>query len=1145
MKKTSLITVVILMVLMSSTSYSATPAGPLSVSGNKIVDQNGFPVSFAGNSFFWSNWGGGYYNADCVNWLVSDWQTTIVRAAMGIEESGGYIYEPTREKNKVKAVVDAAIAAGIYVIIDWHSHHAEDYQSEAVAFFEEMATTYGGYDNVIYEPYNEPLNTASWSGDVKPYCEAVIAAIRAIDPDNLIIVGSPEWSQRVDLCAADPITGYSNIAYTLHFYSCCHGQWLRDRANAAMNAGIALMVTEWGPIGWTQNDPESDAWMNWCQSNDISHCAWAVNDKNEEWSILDAGIGMYTGGWSDSDLSETGLLERSYIRNWDSTPQVPPPQGQYCPHVIPGQIEVENYDVGGEGVAYHDYDGGNTGGAYRSDDVDLESCSEGGYNVGYIYPNEWLEYTVANISAGTYDIELRVASLDTGGSLHIEFDGVDVTGTINFGATGGWQNWTSIYVNGVSLDAGPQIMRIVMHGGTWNITWVKFVGGTAPLAPTALWATAGNGMVWLNWNDSGEPDLDGYNIYRSTTQGSGYTQLNGALLSSSDYTDNSVSNGTTYYYVVTAVDTFSNESGYSNEDLATPNTGGAEGVYQEADGRCVMEAENATVDQRSDVINWYLDTANSGYAGSGYMTTQGDPDNKPDWSVGCELAWEVDITTAGKYYMAVRRFAPSGNDDSAKAGVDGVQRDDRTFEYSSDNEWKWSRGTDFSLGNLSAGTHTIQIRRREDGFCIDRVLIADSWGKIPTEGSTEVGAPENPTGGGDTTPPAAPTGLAATAGDAQVLLDWADNGEPDLAGYDVHRSTTTGGPYSVIASDLTSSDYTDNSVSNGTTYYYVVTAIDTSTNESGYSNEASATPEADTTPPAAPTGLAATAGDATVSLDWNDNGEGDLDGYNVYRSTTPGSGYSQLNGSLLSSSDYTDNSVSNGTTYYYVVTAVDTSSNESGNSNEASATPTDTTPPAAPTGLAATPGDATVSLDWNDNGESDLDGYNVYRSTTPGGGYSQLNGSLLSSSDYTDNSVSNGTTYYYVVTAVDTSNNESGYSGEASATPQAGPSTVMHVAGIVMSTRTRGKNVNAIATVTVVDADGIPVEGATVSGHWSGLTSDSDSGITVSDGTVSLDSDKVRNANGTFTFTVDNITKAGWTYDFGANVETSDSITVP
>jgi VCBS repeat-containing protein len=189
----------------------------------------------------------------------------------------------------------------------------------------------------------------------------------------------------------------------------------------------------------------------------------------------------------------------------------------------------------------------------------------------------------------------------------------------------------------------------------------------------------------------------------------------------------------------------------------------------------------------------------------------------------------------------------------------------------------------------------------------------------------------------------------------------------------------------------------------------------------------------DVTPPAAPTGLSATGGEGQVSLDWNDNSEGDLDGYRVYRSTSSGSGYSQI--ADVSSSAHTDSGVAGGTTYYYVVTAYDTSSNESGYSNEASATPQDTTAPAAPTGLSAAPGSGQVILDWNDNSEGDLDGYRVYRSTTSGSGYSQV--ADVSSSAHTDSGLTNGTTYYYVVAAYDTSDNESGYSNEASATPQA------------------------------------------------------------------------------------------------------------
>ena len=291
--------------------------GLLQVNGNSIVDKNGDPVSFAGNSFFWSNdnWGGErYYKSEVVSWLKKDWNTTIVRAAMGVEDPGGYLDNRTANKNRVKTIVDAAIDEGLYVIIDWHSHHAEDNTNEAVLFFQEMAELYGEHDNVIYELYNEPLDI-SWTNIIKPYAVSVIAAIHAIDPDNLIVVGTPEWSQRVDLAAADPITGFSNIAYTLHFYTIYHQQWLRDRANAALEDGIALFVTEWGSIGYSLVDPEANKWMTWCFDNKISHCNWAVNDKEEEWSILVPGAST-SGGWGNDDLTDAGKLAKNIIMNW-------------------------------------------------------------------------------------------------------------------------------------------------------------------------------------------------------------------------------------------------------------------------------------------------------------------------------------------------------------------------------------------------------------------------------------------------------------------------------------------------------------------------------------------------------------------------------------------------------------------------------------------------------------------------------------------------------------------------------------------------------------------------------------------------------------------------------------------------------------
>ncbi len=143
------------------------------------------------------------------------------------------------------------------------------------------------------------------------------------------------------------------------------------------------------------------------------------------------------------------------------------------PSAIPGQIETEDFDTGGEGVAYHDVDAGNTGGEYRTlEDVDIEGCSDsgGGYNTGWTASGEWLEYTVDVAAAGEYTIEARVASDSAGGTFHIEFDGVDKTGNITVPVTGDWQSWTTVSAS-ATLSAGPQIMRFASSTDGYNVNY--------------------------------------------------------------------------------------------------------------------------------------------------------------------------------------------------------------------------------------------------------------------------------------------------------------------------------------------------------------------------------------------------------------------------------------------------------------------------------------------------------------------------------------------------------------------------------------------------------------------------------------------------------------------------------------------------
>ncbi|GEM_PF-2771656 len=193
--------------------------------------------------------------------------------------------------------------------------------------------------------------------------------------------------------------------------------------------------------------------------------------------------------------------------------------------------------------------------------------------------------------------------------------------------------------------------------------------------------------------------------------------------------------------------------------------------------------------------------------------------------------------------------------------------------------------------------------------------------------------------------------------------------------------------------------------------------------------------------PSAPSNFSATGGNGQVILDWADNPENNISGYNIYRSTVSDSGYVKLNDTLILQSQYQDNGVLNNAIYYYRVAAIDSSQNEGCYSQETSVTPHDNSAPQPSTGLIASAGNQVVNLNWNDNTESDLSGYNVYRSTTSGGTYSKVNSSLLTSSQYSDSGLTNGTTYYYKVTAVDTASSESGYSSEVNAKPMSNPPT--------------------------------------------------------------------------------------------------------
>ncbi len=315
----------------------ATPVeqyGPLSVSGAQVVDRNGAPAQLRGMSFYWSQAkvGRDFYNASVVDWLATDWKANIVRAAMGVEGDWsavekGYLSDPSSNKERVRKVVDAAIAKGIYVIIDWHDHDAVKHQSQAVSFFSEMSQLYGKQPNVIFEVFNEPLDV-SWSS-IKSYAQAVLQAIRQ-NSDNLVVVGTPKWDSELIPPAKDPIKDAKNVAYAFHMYASeeWHHNYYMKRADSAIALGLPLFVTEWGLTpasgGGNINQQWADEFWNWMESRKLSSCAWSLSDASESSAALKAvswgGDGSAkhnvstTGGWSSSDLTPSGSWLRDKFR---------------------------------------------------------------------------------------------------------------------------------------------------------------------------------------------------------------------------------------------------------------------------------------------------------------------------------------------------------------------------------------------------------------------------------------------------------------------------------------------------------------------------------------------------------------------------------------------------------------------------------------------------------------------------------------------------------------------------------------------------------------------------------------------------------------------------------------------------------------
>ena len=290
--------------------------GQLKVKGIQLTDAHDRPVVLRGMSFGWHNWWPRFYNKEAVNWLAKDWACNVVRAAMGAEPDKGYIKDVKGSRAKIEAVIDGAIASGIYVIIDWHSHNIN--LKEGKEFFSAMAAKYGRHPNIIYEIFNEP-DKETWS-EVKTYSEQIVNTIRAVDDDNIILIGSPHWDQDVHIAADDPLKNQTNIMYTLHFYAATHKEDLRKRGDYALSKGLPIFISESAGMeasgNGALNEEEWKRWINWAESKSISWITWSVSDKDETCSVLQKTASS-SGNWKEGDLKESGIKARAFIRKYN------------------------------------------------------------------------------------------------------------------------------------------------------------------------------------------------------------------------------------------------------------------------------------------------------------------------------------------------------------------------------------------------------------------------------------------------------------------------------------------------------------------------------------------------------------------------------------------------------------------------------------------------------------------------------------------------------------------------------------------------------------------------------------------------------------------------------------------------------------
>ncbi|MDO4961125.1 MAG: cellulase family glycosylhydrolase, partial [Eubacteriales bacterium] len=283
-------------------------------STGKIVNKNGEVFVIRGVSTVNLGWRPEYINYDAFKELRDKWNVNTIRIVMPVEDNRGYVYPKYREQLLQYMIdgIEYATELGMYAIVDWHvllDGNPLSYNMEASSFITYIADHYGDRDNVIFEICNEPNGEDGTWASVKSYADRVISFIRQFSPRSLILVGTPNFCQDLDEVMADPITFYSNIAYTYHFYTITHREDMLETLEKAIKSRFPMVVSEFGLAGHTHSGTIDIAmgnrWMTLLEMYDIGRVYYNLSNENDSCALLVPSCSKMSD-WSMEDLTQQG-----------------------------------------------------------------------------------------------------------------------------------------------------------------------------------------------------------------------------------------------------------------------------------------------------------------------------------------------------------------------------------------------------------------------------------------------------------------------------------------------------------------------------------------------------------------------------------------------------------------------------------------------------------------------------------------------------------------------------------------------------------------------------------------------------------------------------------------------------------------------